>query len=685
MKKIKLRFYFLFFIFFLYAVQNFNAQEIDSRDFADAHIANRYTALRCAESARNMFVEGDYQGAVAQVDIGLAYDEKISDLWYIKAASLDFLLEKRSQVLDCAREAYQYNDWTFFSEEQGHALYAKILIQTNDAQKAYNILGKSYSSDIEFLKAQACYITGDVARARRIINSSSKIYPDDSRFPNLFFKWESKDFLYKNEKIDSGAISIAQKIIPNLQKWEDESPQILFYASFFTSTQEEGHRLFAQFIAEKPHIPECLAFACEKKLLTDRNVFEELKRFAEEGIEYKVFRKIVSCITDEQVKTELIKYLTDFEGTIYFDNSDDFISDLSVKYKNGRPVCIQSDANQDEVIDWQINCSFGNPETAFIKKNDVHIVYKIYPNIENLKVDGDTEFFLLQNSLQWNPVEFKAENILEGFSFYFAFLSNAKLFSFDVNDYQMLLKNSNRAVSKKMNEAGVFEKYFLMHDGIPAKITYLKNGFVYGISYFENDVLVYRKLDLDYDGVFELTEYFEFDENNKVATKAESQSLYEELFGTIKPMPGLYLKKVCFDRNGNGFTDCQEEFFENKKKVTWYDGMDVSIVYQKTLKNDDLIEECMFVNPVNNMKVYIYCLNSEPLKLTDMEDDFKIEFDENTDCYWIGSVPDKSVLEYVKHKIGTDTKEGDVKVFEFAKIRIVVAIIGEKIFAQVVE
>ena len=52
-----------------------------------ASSANKNTALRCLKLAESCLVGNDWQNALNQAELGLSYDDSISDLYYIKAAA----------------------------------------------------------------------------------------------------------------------------------------------------------------------------------------------------------------------------------------------------------------------------------------------------------------------------------------------------------------------------------------------------------------------------------------------------------------------------------------------------------------------------------------------------------------------------------------------------------------------
>ena len=62
--------------------------------------ANFQTATRCVELARDQLVAGNYIDAFDFVEVGLFYDESISDLWYLHALLLEYQNKEIFKIID---------------------------------------------------------------------------------------------------------------------------------------------------------------------------------------------------------------------------------------------------------------------------------------------------------------------------------------------------------------------------------------------------------------------------------------------------------------------------------------------------------------------------------------------------------------------------------------------------------
>ena len=121
------------FVFFLLINSLFFAQN-------SASAANRNTALRCLRLAENCLVGGDWENAYRQAELGLSYDDSISDLIYVKAASASNLSYTRRETLDIIREAFKKDNWLGYSQNGARILYADLLCDAGDYEISLELL-----------------------------------------------------------------------------------------------------------------------------------------------------------------------------------------------------------------------------------------------------------------------------------------------------------------------------------------------------------------------------------------------------------------------------------------------------------------------------------------------------------------------------------------------------------------
>ena len=221
--------------------------------------ANRRTAVRCLKLSESFLSSNDYTNALAQAELGLAYDESVSDLWYIKAASRAGLGATRAELIPLVTHALTEGEWVDYNRDGARILYADLLCDTGNYEQAVGILDAEpfiYSSDAEFIRAKSYYrirTAESIAKARDKINSARKIYPADKRFPKLFFKHEydllrSAGFSANSDlsgnlaalKDDSTLVQkIADSFLAKMPEYDNPDAEFEIYSVFFASGERQ--------------------------------------------------------------------------------------------------------------------------------------------------------------------------------------------------------------------------------------------------------------------------------------------------------------------------------------------------------------------------------------------------------------------------------------------------------------
>lgn len=662
-----------------------------SQDFVDAKVAQRQTALRYSLNAKNYIEDENYDTAISQVDLGLAYDDEISDLWYAKAFSLKKLSGNLNQVYECAKKAYELNDWKYFQSDDCLILYADVLSDTNRNELAYRLLEGRFSSDIEYIRAKACYNMGDIIKARSIISSATKVFPEDYRFPYLFFKSEYNNYFFNKEKLDSASVLIASNFISKIQLISQVYPDVIFYSSFFVRDMNFQNRLLKQYFSENDMKVDFLHVAMQYSMISQDDALSLFLGFLKKPVNSTVFEKTISCFTDETVKSQLIIALADFNGILSFDFTGDFTDDFSVNYVDGRPELVDADLNQDYVVDYRLTCDFGIPTTAEVLSSNSIVKYDSYPSVSSICIDDNTNFSLLADSFRWMPVSFVEKSLFEGFNFFFVYPTKEKIVQISKEKYPDLLAHSFSVLCYSFQDDNLYEKVFTIKNGYPLEILYKMNGNVFGKSLFTDGYLNVRYIDRDLDSVFEIAEYFEFDEKNPLSKSESVKYLYDDLFGTIPAQKGLFLSKIAIDYDSNEIYDCVETFFEDGSRVAWYEGFVETYVFEKhTLKDGTVNEKFELVNPDNSEKITLVSKNGIPVKLSDRFEDLDILFDDEHKIYFIAEIPSAEIAQAIFDHIKTfpdsifhrsiwtyKDEDGEDDEQEFVIVRL-----GENYFAQ---
>ena len=117
--------------------------------------ANRNTALRCLKLAENCLLAKDWSNALKQADLGLTYDDSISDLIYVKAAAQINQDKTKAYVLNLISQAFDKNNWLGYNKNRARILYADLLSDTGLYSRSVSVLDSNpliYSADAEFIR-----------------------------------------------------------------------------------------------------------------------------------------------------------------------------------------------------------------------------------------------------------------------------------------------------------------------------------------------------------------------------------------------------------------------------------------------------------------------------------------------------------------------------------------------------
>ena len=189
------------------------------------------TALRYAQVARSLSLEGKWTEALEQTERGLAYEKNFSDLLYLKAYSLAALGEKKYLAIDCVKQAVENNLWREINPDSARILYANYMSDTNRSGEALKILDSKpaiFSSDAEFIRAKSNYRLGNFSAARKNISTARKVFTGDERFALLFFQIENP---YDTD------VLLAKQLVKLVDTWKRFAPEILIYASHFVDEE----------------------------------------------------------------------------------------------------------------------------------------------------------------------------------------------------------------------------------------------------------------------------------------------------------------------------------------------------------------------------------------------------------------------------------------------------------------
>lgn len=613
-----------------------------------ASSTNRRTALRCLASSVNYANENNFQAALSQVSLGLAYDDTISDLWYMMATCSASLGSTRAQILPSLEKAFQYEDWVNYNRDNARLLYAEILTETGRSKEALKVLDAKpslYSADSEYIRVKAYYRLGNVdsiEKARNKIDGARRIYPSDTRFPLVFFK--NEDPLAQNAAVKRIAAYFLSQISQYAEAAPDKDAELEIYASSFATGEDQKH-LLQSFSARGLRHALYAKNALEAGLINQQQAFDYMTTFADESIEYKILVDLMKLLNEEEVLKNASEYFEAYSGKIYFDTDNDGNSNLCARYMRGRPQELIYDFNQDGVIDWNVMCDFGVPVSGHLEVKNMDFVWGTFPYLSEVdfkKTDKTTGqyFRLVEESLLWTPVFIQKEDLISekcGKDFFIpvintkvSLISNAELLD-SASDFEI---NSTVLNGERIH-------FVLMDGNIKMSHYYNSKGRLYAQAQFEHNIPVLRVVDCDEDGVFETTEFYDIDMlgNMNVHSLQDERSVMKNLYGLPSENAEFYLRMVQVDTNNDTVPDFTEEYVENGGKISsWDTDGDGKWNVRHVVFGGQIKEESMFYTNPGNVLVTVTLENGFPVSVTNGNEVLKVEHSSSaSNLYFIGN------------------------------------------------
>ena len=101
--------------------------------------ANKKTAIRCMDLAESCIYSENFEDAIKNVNMGLQYDDSISDLYYLKASAFVKLGRTKNEILQEIKIAFDKNNWLGYNKDGARILYADLLCDTAEHEKSLEI------------------------------------------------------------------------------------------------------------------------------------------------------------------------------------------------------------------------------------------------------------------------------------------------------------------------------------------------------------------------------------------------------------------------------------------------------------------------------------------------------------------------------------------------------------------
>jgi hypothetical protein len=646
----------LFIVLSSFSLSVLNAQGVSN----SASVANRRTAVRYLQLAKQFAADKFWSEADSNAKMGLAYDDKIADLWYLRAVSQMNLGEKKSKILPLIVTALTEAEWVDYNRDGARILYSDILCSTRQFVQSLSVIDSDpfvYSADAEYIRAKAYYCLGDdesVNKARSRLDAARRVYPADSRFAELFYTNEYR--ILRNTNVVSGETrSLADAFSLMVPLYKNARDDLEVYAAIFAGNESKKIRMLKAFNSKHQKSPLYALEALKTGLLQEDEALDYFYQFADKTINLSVLEDFVSLLSSDEAKKEFSEYLNSYNGTITIDVDDDLISNMTVIYKRGRPESITYDVNQDDDYEWIASCDFGVPLKIALSENALELEYSAWPYISAATYKmgashADLKFALIAETLSWTPFVIEADKAISqslAYDFYIPVLSASEQNSVSGSD---LLKAAlSYSIPSREREGAVIQVSLL--NGVAQLASYSVGDKIYAMAQFENGIPVSRKLDVDGDGLFETSEYYGFssDGSEKFISTNDEMQIMTNLFGSPALGTGFYVKKITVDRNGDTIPDFTEEYLPANEgaripgKISSWDtngdgDWDVQYVKHPSSIEGKLREEAKFHQPLTDFVVTVFSEDGIPVSVQNGKENLAVTKGLSKNFYWISQV-----------------------------------------------
>lgn len=674
-------------------------------------VANKNTAVRCLKLAENCLMSRDWNNALKQAELGLSYDDSISDLIYVKTAALMNMNSKKADVLGQINKAFELDNWVNNKKNGARILYADLLSDTGKYEDSMNLLDSQpfiFSADAEFIRIKNMYRMGtsqSIENARLKLNSAIRIYPSDSRFANLFFMFEmallqNYAILGINYEIPDIVKTVANYYISKLPDYDGKNLELELLASFFASSDMQNRLVRAIDSKEQTVHPLLAVAGLQVGLYSEKKAVELFFETVENAFCLSDLEFLTLHLRDSEVSDFLMEKLLNYDGFVYVDCDFDLQNEVVVEYKTGRPLNINCDFDNDGNQDFYAKCDFGSPEIVQLQGENISVYYEEYPFVSKIILHDNSKTDEVQQNKQtvlnyfgkefsFAPVELKKNDVfgMLGLDFYVPVFTNTQ---FSLPDFETLYQNAI-SVEYPVKERENAKVVYTVFKGETISAVFLQNEKNYAFCSFSN-IPFGRAVDFDDDGVYETLEQYDLILENQDASSLYEPEFLTSIFGEnflhqmINENKKIYLQKISIDRNSNQFYEYAEEYLSDNGKISFWDNNDDGIIDSKHTRfpqknGESLQEESVFYDKDGKMIVSIIFVDKTPIKMFESDKEVLINAGENKNFYWIEDVQPLQVENQILDSF-KNMKQGAVEIFESEGARFSIIKVEEDYFCK---
>lgn len=682
------------FLFVCFILMNVSLAFVAAQN-KNAAAANRKTAERCLSLSESYMLNNDWQNALNQAELGLSYDESISDLFYVKAAAQSNLDYKKAQVIETIKESFAKDNWINYTKNSARILYADLLCATGLYDQSLAILDMEpllYSADSEFIRIKNYYRMGtsaSIAQARARLNSSRKIYPKDVRFPNLFFLFEMAFMNYAERsgspyEIPELVQTIADSYIAKLPDYSSADIESEIIALLFCQGEQQKRLLKA--VGEKNQNHPLFAYAGLKAgIISEEKAYNLFWESSNNVYDLSLLESFGMLLKDQALIENFGDHLKSLDGTVYIDDDLDLLNELTVTYERGRAKTILYDKNSDGIDELYAVCDFGAPVSLSLEGGKLDLLYESFPSVARITDNSDGNIYhFLSFDFNYNPFEMTVDTLFSRFKvdFYIPLIDS----EIEAPDKYLLAKNASSLEIATPERPGARVSYTVF-EGRPVFAVFMSGGIRYAYATIEPGCPFVRYADFDGDGNYETAETYDIDNENKYTAPADIQ-IIKNVFGENTFSEKLYLKKIEIDRNGDTLIEFSEQYLGNNGKISSWDTdgdgiLDYEFIRYPDSPDGKLVEETILYSKLGEEFISLQNENGIPLTLKYQGQLIDVLAGEKESFFWVGEkgtlAQEEKIFDFVKDGI----TEGAVQLVKFDdQLRLSVIKIGSAYFCK---
>lgn len=484
--------------------------------------------------------------AADYADTALVYCESSSDAWYLKALAEEILYPERplSEKIDVLEHAFSGGTfWLIESQYDACMWLSDLCCSTGKYQRAAELLTEDPAVTEEklILLAEIWYNLCEFDKARECVETGIRMYPENAEFYCLYF-------INENPPEVMGS-SLCNQLTANVGLFDPTASDIYLYASGFVDDDTAGRyvRLYGQYNGMNPLYP---IYALEKGILHFDEALYMFDSLCHDGMCYEQLCRLCSLAGEDDLNV-LYAFLDSFNGVLLFKTEENNLTEMTCSYRYGRPYTVTYDQSCDSSMDMIVFCDYGTPVSVQLPSLGVKLEYNRYPSV--VRAEFNTPSITLdfaRNAGIWKAVSMKeAAFSTEDFAFFIPEPADPLEEASPVHLYA-----GCSSIECTSDDPAGCSISIVMNGGKPVDACYMVRGKLYAHAYFNDGKLLYRDVDMDGDGLFELSEQYLYD-----APEPDPALIGNRIFGTVADCFEIPRFAVLLsDGDGDGIYEYEE-------------------------------------------------------------------------------------------------------------------------------